>query len=572
MKKKLLTLFILIVALPTVWATNIYYEITQEKSVSQIQNEINAIIETSSQGDTITVTGSKTDADATLTLSYGYSRVYFIWQAIYKSNSSFTADNLIRLSGNSFPLMGSTFELADGALITENANAINASGTNTLVMVSGEGKIATSGDGYSAILTDWDVDIKDNAQLTITTGEVITSNGNKAVITVSSGTLTATSGNAIVAFGNETRIYISGGYLSNDADNRYPVVVIPNSNVLPFAVIEVSGNAIIQAKGMGCGIISDTDVHIKGNAQVISNDAGSDNFSASVRVRKSIQVSGNAKVTAREGYAILCNGYVSVFDSAKVEAKENAIAIFMGSGYTQISTVSVMGKAQVTAENNFAIAHNKQNTIFSLYNGAVFAYGKDISDVTVFTSLDTGYYTSGGVVLAWDKEAGNTNYEMFSTEDIYVFPESATAYWDKKDGKYGISYANRENTGFIPLDVIVLSINENKPLSNLKVYPNPTTGVIYISSEQADEWTSGQVDEIFDVYDIFGRKQKAESRKGKFPSNSLEGWTRSGRGGEEGWQPQADGVVMDISHLPAGIYFVKITTTAGEVVKKVVKE
>jgi len=40
----------------------------------------------------------------------------------------------------------------------------------------------------------------------------------------------------------------------------------------------------------------------------------------------------------------------------------------------------------------------------------------------------------------------------------------------------------------------------------------------------------------------------------------------------EGWQPAADGVVIDISHLVAGVYLVKITTEKGVVVKKVVKQ
>jgi len=58
-----------------------------------------------------------------------------------------------------------------------------------------------------------------------------------------------------------------------------------------------------------------------------------------------------------------------------------------------------------------------------------------------------------------------------------------------------------------------------------------------------------------EIYDVFGRKVG-----GKFPSNVLEGW-----------QPQADGEVIDISHLQAGIYFVKIKTDLGEEVRKVVK-
>jgi hypothetical protein len=40
----------------------------------------------------------------------------------------------------------------------------------------------------------------------------------------------------------------------------------------------------------------------------------------------------------------------------------------------------------------------------------------------------------------------------------------------------------------------------------------------------------------------------------------------------EGWQPQADGVVINISNLPAGIYVVKIFTDQGEVIEKFIKQ
>jgi len=76
----------------------------------------------------------------------------------------------------------------------------------------------------------------------------------------------------------------------------------------------------------------------------------------------------------------------------------------------------------------------------------------------------------------------------------------------------------------------------------LKVYPNPTTGQLTVVSYQLSV-------ENVEVFDIYGRKQKAESRKQK------------GEGS----------VVMDISHLVTGIYFVKIYTETGEVVRKVVK-
>jgi Zn-dependent metalloprotease len=71
----------------------------------------------------------------------------------------------------------------------------------------------------------------------------------------------------------------------------------------------------------------------------------------------------------------------------------------------------------------------------------------------------------------------------------------------------------------------------------LRIYPNPTTGELRVTSDKL------QVTGI-EVFDIYGRKQKAESRKQN---------------------------AVDISSLSAGIYFVKIETENGVVVKKVVK-
>ena len=90
---------------------------------------------------------------------------------------------------------------------------------------------------------------------------------------------------------------------------------------------------------------------------------------------------------------------------------------------------------------------------------------------------------------------------------------------------------------------------KNLEVSDIKIYPNPTTGKLKIENGEL------KIENI-EIYDIYGRNVGA-----KFPSNKLEGW-----------QPQADGVVFNISHLPSGIYFVIITTESGVVVKKVVKE
>ena len=82
----------------------------------------------------------------------------------------------------------------------------------------------------------------------------------------------------------------------------------------------------------------------------------------------------------------------------------------------------------------------------------------------------------------------------------------------------------------------------------ITVYPNPTMGELRITNYEL------RIDNI-EIFDVYGRKVGA-----KFPSNVLEGW-----------QPQAAGVVLNISHLSTGIYFIKITTKQGVITKKVIK-
>jgi hypothetical protein len=371
MKKHFIIFLTFFFALHIVWADNIYYNITQENSVSQIQTELQEVINNATSNDKVIVTGSKTDAGVTLTLNIATGKTV-VWQATYQS------------SGNDF-------------------------GDNSLIFFSGSGIF----------------EVEDNAQLSITTGEVITSTGNNATITVSGGTLTATSGNAIVALGRDPQIYVSGGYLSNDAGNHYPVIIAYDPTPGSQALVHVSGTAKVEAKNMGSAVISTGGVKVSGDAQVMNNTGG-DHLQTAIRASSFVEVSDNAKVTARHNRAILCNSAV-------------------------------------------------------ISGGLVFAYGNKISNVISATSyyIDTDY---SGVVIAWDKGAGNTSYEINSTDDIFKLPESATAYWDKKDDQFGISYANDENTGFIPLDVNVLSVRESA-LLNTTVYPNPTNGKVYTEVE-----------------------------------------------------------------------------------------
>ena len=86
---------------------------------------------------------------------------------------------------------------------------------------------------------------------------------------------------------------------------------------------------------------------------------------------------------------------------------------------------------------------------------------------------------------------------------------------------------------------VEVGIVETHNCASLQVYPNPTTGELTIDNEQL---TINNV-EIFDVY---GKNHHLITSS----SNHF----------------------INIAHLPAGIYFLKIATEAGDVVKKVIKQ
>jgi hypothetical protein len=118
--------------------------------------------------------------------------------------------------------------------------------------------------------------------------------------------------------------------------------------------------------------------------------------------------------------------------------------------------------------------------------------------------------------------------------------------WNYTYNEYGLPKTYQENMGSIfkiTYKEITTGIPEPPDIAEVQVYPNPTTGELRVTSYEL------QVTSI-EVFDVFGRKHE---------------WAK-GRMGE--W---ANGVVMDISDLLAGIYFVKVVTEAGEVVKKVIK-
>ena len=120
-----------------------------------------------------------------------------------------------------------------------------------------------------------------------------------------------------------------------------------------------------------------------------------------------------------------------------------------------------------------------------------------------------------------------------------------------------------ENIGGVSTQLLSIEIEEEQDtvgiytpkIETFKVYPNPTTGVLnLINNEQL---TINNVE----ILDVFGRLiSDLRLSDMRYPTSNIG---KSEIGKSE--------IQINISHLPAGSYFVKISTDSGVVIQKIMK-
>ena len=343
------------------------------KDDAQVSATTGTAISTGSESSVVTVSGG--------TVTGGGSNV------IIMNNGNNTGLNVIVSGTGKIEATGhwgaaiSTYgsvEVKDNAQVSATTGeALNVPNENSKVTVGGTSKVQTTGVGGWPIYTTGSVEIKDEAHVSATEGIAIRTSGENSVVTISGGEVSATEGATILILGENSTLTISGGLVSNTAPWGYSVINMDNANNTGLN-ITICGTGKVEATGGGAAISTYGNVEVKDDAQVSS--------------------------TARA--AIIANG--------------------------TNSTVSVSG-------------------------GLVFSYGDAVTgydNVIYLPSNPSGFTeaTGTGVVIAWDQAAGNTTYAQGGSDDISWSPASATAVWGKDGASYGISYNNGTNTGFIPLN------------------------------------------------------------------------------------------------------------------------
>ena len=142
----------------------------------------------------------------------------------------------------------------------------------------------------------------------------------------------------------------------------------------------------------------------------------------------------------------------------------------------------------------------------------------------------------------------------FNDSGSFIF-ENITIIFDMKFQNDKIIVGGRSAIARLNIPFHNVSVKPNNYFNHsIIVYPNPTTGQLTMNNEQL-------IMNNVEIYNVMGQMVYTSpnpSKRGEL--SPFEG----GRGMSE--------IVIDISHLTNGIYFMKITTDKGMSIKKIVKQ
>ena len=151
--------------------------------------------------------------------------------------------------------------------------------------------------------------------------------------------------------------------------------------------------------------------------------------------------------------------------------------------------------------------------------------------------------STSSIIITWDKVENALSYNIYRDGELLDDTEN-TSYTDK-DLEYNTEYCytieavNGKETSDESEEVCVKTLGEGvEELSmSFNIYPNPVNDKLYIETQTQTQ--------TIEIYDAFGRLQSTVN-------------------GQQS--------MVDVSNLNSGVYFVKVITTEGDVVKRFVKK
>jgi hypothetical protein len=174
------------------------------------------------------------------------------------------------------------------------------------------------------------------------------------------------------------------------------------------------------------------------------------------------------------------------------------------------------------------------------------------------TDLQATIEDKNNVFLCWDiPETDNpvTGFSLYRNDILLKELQEATCLDENlPDGNYTyyVKAAYADGCESLSYNIVTLTITNtgivetHKEIDGILVFPNPTTGELHVVA-------AGHAPLSVMIFDIFGRNLTP------IPSPNWRG-VSEGRG------------EVNISHLPTGMYFVRVMTENGIITRKIVKQ
>ncbi|HLT49601.1 MAG TPA: T9SS type A sorting domain-containing protein, partial [Aequorivita sp.] len=180
-----------------------------------------------------------------------------------------------------------------------------------------------------------------------------------------------------------------------------------------------------------------------------------------------------------------------------------------------------------------------KNSITNTLENAWTVYAADLDNDGDIDVLATLVQTFGGEVVWFENLDGLGSFstkKIISTE--VQSPRSVIAADIDNDGDMDVISSSQNDDKIAWYEnLTIIGIKENQ-LDSIKIYPNPTKGLVFINP-RTETIVSAT------IFDVLGKKVLQQNR------NIQE---------------------LNISSLQSGMYFLRVTTDSGELVKKIIKE
>jgi len=233
----------------------------------------------------------------------------------------------------------------------------------------------------------------------------------------------------------------------------------------------------------------------------------------------------------------------------------------------------------------YVVAHYEMECVSDESNRVIETIGGEICDDVI--DLTSEIVNQNAVQLHWTHSADDLlveGYQVYRNQSLItngLLEDTTYTDEDLSNGMYQyfvVAYFTNDCDSIVSniveetIEVVGIEAPSSFPEGDVRVYPNPTGGMLTITcyrhcgldpqSPENDE-IAGQVrNDIHsvEIFDVFGRAVVVASVE-----------TRHATSLQSQIAHRTSQIEMDISYLPSGIYFVRVTTETGAVVRKVVR-